>query len=153
MTAAAHDGNVKWYWAPAVADLEAPDEAEIAAATLIPAITNYDTPASESEVDTSGVDDIYDTSVVGTSKAGPITLTIKRDDTSETNTRGLLQFRSTGFLIKSPFGEAETGSTVTVYPAQIGQIRDGGYSRNSVQDFQVSFYVTSPPEVDAVVVA
>jgi hypothetical protein len=153
MTAAAHDGNVKWYWATTVASEAAPTVANITAATLIPSITNYDTPASEGEVDTSGVDDLYDTSVVGTSKAGPITLTIKRDDTDETDTWDLLDFRAVGFLIKSPFGPAILASKVQVYPAQIGQRRPGGYSRNAVQDFQVSFYVTSPPELDAVVAA
>lgn len=154
MTAVAHDGNVKWYWATTVASTTAPTVANINAATLIPVITNYDTPSSEAEVDTSTVNSTYDTSVVGTSKAGPITLTIQRDDTSETNTWGLFVFRTTGYLIKSPFGLANSaGKKVEVYTVQTGQRRPGGYSRNAVQDFQVSFYVTAAPSLDAVVAA
>lgn len=153
MTALAHDGNVNWYWATSVASMTAPTVANITAATRIPAITNFETPSSEAEVDTSGVDSTYDTSVVGTSKAGPINLTIKRDDDDESDTWDLFVFQSTGYLIKSPFGAAIATSKVEVYPVQVGQRRPGGYSRNAVQDFQVSFYVTSAPELDAVVAA
>lgn len=153
MTAIAHDGNVKWYWAPAVADISAPSVAEITAAVLIPNITNYDTPSSESEVDVSDIDDLYDTSVVGTGKAGPITLTIKRDDTTETQGWDLFTFRDTGFLIKSPFGPAAAAAKVEVYPAQVGQRRPEGYGRNTAQKFMVSFYVTDSPDLDAAVSA
>lgn len=153
MTAPAHDGNVKWYFAPAVADISAPTVAEITAATLIPKITNYDTPSSESEVDVSGVDDLYDTSVVGTAKAGPITLTIKRDDTDETDTWDAFTFRDTGWLIKSFNGAPAAADKVEVYPVQVGQKRPEGYARNTAQKFMVSFYVTSSPDLDAVVAA
>lgn len=153
MTALAHDGNVVWYWAPTVASVSAPSAADIAAATRIPDITNYDTPSSEAEVDTSGIDDLYDTSVVGTAKAGPIVLTIKRDDLDETDTWDLFTFRDVGYLIKSKDGVATVASKVEVYPAQVGQKRPDGYSRNATQKFMVSFYVTSPPDLDAVIAA
>ena len=153
MTALAHDGNVVWYFAATVASTAAPTVANITAATRIPNITSYDTPSSEAEVDTSGIDDIYDTSVVGTSKAGPIVLTMKRDDTSETNTWDLLDFRTNGFLIKSKKGAAILASKVEVYPVQIGQRRPEGYGKNATQKFAVSFYVTSAPNLDAVVAA
>jgi hypothetical protein len=159
MTAIAHDGNVKWYWLPAVAAIATPTLAEMTAGTLVPEITNYDTPASESEVDTSGIDDVYDTSVVGTSKAGPIVLTMKRDDTSEVATWDLFVFRDTGFLVKLPFGGGGAAGApaaddkAEVYPAQVGQKRPEGYGRNTTQKFMVSFYVTSDPDIDAAIVA
>ncbi len=156
MPALAHDGNVVWYWATTVAGAPpnyAPTVADIAAATKIPRITNYETPSSEAEVDVSDIDTTYDTSVVGTSKAGPINLTIKRDDNSETNTWDLFVFRMNGFLIKSKKGAAVVGSKVEVYPVQVGQRRPSGYSRNAVQDFQVSFYVTAEPNINATVIA
>lgn len=151
MTALAHDGNVVWFWSSSVANIATPTDAEIATAIRIPSITNYDTPSSEAEVDVSGVDDLYDTSVVGTAKAGPITLTIKRDDTTETNTWDLFEFRDTGFLIKSKQGYPVVSDQVEVYPVQVGQRRPAGYSRNTAQTFEVSFYVTSTPDLDAVV--
>ena len=153
MTALAHDGNVVWYFASTVASVSAPTVANIAAATRIPLITNYDTPSSESEVDTSGIDDLYDTAVVGTAKAGPIVLTIKRDDTDESDTWDLFNFRDTGFLIKSKAGVPVATDQVEVYPVQVGQKRPEGYGRNSTQKFAVSFYVTSDPDLDAVVAA
>ena len=159
MTAIAHDGVVDFFWLPAVAIIATPTVAELTAGVRIPLITNYDIPSSESEVDTSGVDDIYDTSVVGTSKAGPMVLTIKRYDTSETNTWDLFDFRENGFLVRLPFGGSGAAGVPAatdkceVYPAQVGQKRPEGYTRNATQKFMVSFYITSAPNVDAAVIA
>lgn len=155
MTALAHDGNVKWYWVPTIADISAPTVAEaITAGTLIPHITNYATPASEAEVDVADIDDLYDVSVVGTAKAGPIEMTIKRDDTDETDTWDLFStFRQTGYLMKSKDGVPIATDVVEVYPVQVGQRRPEGYGRNTAQKFMVSFYVTSDPDLDAVLTA
>ena len=153
MTALAHTGVVNIYFATTVASISAPTVANITAATLIPGITNYSFPSSESEVDVSDIDDLYDSNIVGTSKAGPISLTIKRDDTDETDTWGLLVFRTNGFLIRTLNGLAVATSKVAVYPVQIGQRRPDSYGRNDAQKFEVSFYVTSPPDLDAVVAA
>lgn len=151
MTAVAHDDVVKWYWAASVAS--PPTVANITAATLIPGITDYQTNFSEAEVDTSDIDGIYDTAVVGTSKAGPITLTMKRDDTDETDGWDLFEFRETGFLVRAAFGPAILASKVEVYPVQVGQKRPDNYARNTVQKFSVNFYVTDEPSMDAVIAA
>lgn len=154
MTALAHDDNVKWYWATTVASTAAPTAANITAATLIPSITNYAMPMSEAEVDYSDIDSMYDTSGVGTTKAGPITLTIKRDDTDEADTWDLFGVpRTAGFLIRSPFGPAIAASKVEVFPVQVGQRRPASYGRNTAQMFDVAFYVTAEPNLDAVVTA
>lgn len=155
MTALAHDGLVKWYWAPAIASIAAPTVAEvITAGTLLPLITNYSTPSSEAEVDVAGVDDLYDISVVGTSKSGPIELTFKRDDTDETDTWTLFStLREDGFLVKAINGVPIATDVVEVYPVQVGQRRPDGYGRNTAQKFMVSFYVTADPDLDAVLTA
>lgn len=153
MTAVAHDDNVKWYFADTVASVSAPTVANITAATLIPGITNYDTPFSQAEVDVSDIDSMYDTSVGGTTKAGPIVLTLKRDDTDETDGWDLFTLRDTGFLIRSPFGEAILASKVEVYPVEVGQKRPSSYGRNEAQKFEVSFFVTAEPDLDAAVAA
>lgn len=154
MTAVAHDGNVKIYFATTVASTAAPTVANISAATLLPGVTNFQTPNSEAEVDYSDVDSLYDTGGVGTTKAGPIVLTMKRDDTDESDTWELLDTpRATGFLIFSRFGAAVATSAVEVYPVQVGQRRPASYARNTAQMFDVSFYVTSAPNLDAVVAA
>lgn len=156
MTAVAHDNNDVFYWAATVAGTApnyAPTVANITAATRLVGVTAFDLPSSESEVDTSDIDGLYDTSVVGTSKAGPITLTMKRDDTDEADGWDLFEFRDTGFLIYSPFGAAILASKVLVYPAQVGQKRPASYARNTVTTFDVSLYVTDEPNIDAVVAA
>lgn len=156
MVAIAHDDAVVWYWAPAVAGTApnyAPTVANIAAATRIPLITNYDTPSSEAEIDVSDTDSNYDTGIVGTTKAGPITLTMKRDSGAESNTWALFDTpREAGFLIKTLDGPAVATSKCEVYPVQVGQRRPEGYGRNTAQKFAVAFYVTSEPKLDAVVV-
>lgn len=153
MTALAHDGNVVWYFATTVASVSAPTVANITAATRILNITGYTIPASEAAVDISGIDDIYDTEVVGTSKAGPIQITMKRDDTLETTSWDLMVFRTNGYLIRSKKGVAILASKVEVYPVQIGQRLIEGYGKNTAQKFAVNFYVTSQPSLTAVVAA
>lgn len=153
MTAYAHDGRTHIYWLDTVASLAAPTAANITAGTLIPNVTAYDTPSSEAEVDTSDIDTTYDTSVVGTNKAGPITLTIKRDDADESDGWDLFTFRDDGYLVFSREGAAVATTKVEVYPVQVGQRRPSSYARNAVQTFDVSFYVTDAPELDAVVAA
>lgn len=159
MTAVAHDGVVQWHYVASISDITAPTTTEVATSTRLPNITNYTTPASESEVDTSDIDSLYDTAVVGTTKAGPIELTFKRDDTDETDTWDGLTLRDTGFLVKLTFGGSGTDGApaasdlAEVYPVQVGQRRPEGYGRNSTQKFMVSFYVTSDPELDAVLAA
>lgn len=154
MTAVAHDDLVNWYWATTVASISAPTVANIAAATRIPLVTNYTMNSSEAEVDVSDIDSLYDTSIVGTTKVGPITLTIKRDDAGEADTWDLFATpRTAGYLIRSPFGPAAATSKVEVYPVQTGQRRPAGYGRNTAQMFDIGFYVTSEPNLDAVVAA
>lgn len=157
MVAIAHDDAVVWYWATAVAGTPpayAPTAANIAAATRIPLITNYDTPSGEAEVDVSDIDSNYDTGIVGTTKAGPIVLTMKRDSGTEANTWALFDtVREAGFLIKTLDGPATVGAKCEVYPVQVGQRRPASYARNAAQKFDVAFYVTSEPKLDAVVVA
>lgn len=151
MTAVTHQ-QVQWYYLPAVGDPNLnPTTAEIGAGDRIKALVNYTSPGTEAEVDTSTTDSSYDTSVVGTSKVGPIVLTIQRDDEDETDTWDLFTFRDTGFLLRSPFGDPDTGAKVSVYPVQAGRRREAGFSKNAVQADEISFYVTDEPNVDAVV--
>ena len=159
MTAIAHDGVVQWFWLPACAIVATPTLAEMTAGERLTDITNYDTPSSEASVDTSGIDDVYDTGVVGTSTAGPIVLTFKRDTASEAGSWDALDFRDTGFLVKLPFGGSGASAApaatdkAEVYPGQVGQKRPEGYGRNTTQKFMVSIYVTATPNVDAALIA
>lgn len=156
MTAIAHDNLAVFYWGLTVAGTPptyAPTVANITASTRLVGVTAFSLPSSESEVDTSDIDGLYDTAVVGRSKAGPITLTLKRDDTTETAGWDLFTFRQNGFVIYSPFGPAIVGKKVLVYPAQVGQKQPAGFAKNSVVTFDVNFYVRLEPNVDATVVA
>ena len=157
MTAIAHDGVVQFYWVPTIADIDAPKVSEITAGDRIDGITNYTLPSNENEVDTSDMDSLYDTSVVGTTKAGPIELTMKRDDTDESAGFGLFTLRDTGYLVRLPFGGGgalgvpAASDVAEVYPAQVGQPRPEGYGRNTTQKFMISMYVTSAPSMSAAV--
>ena len=159
MTAVAHDGVVQWHYIPACADTAAPTVAELTAGDRLVGITNYTTPFSESEVDTSDLDGTYDTAVVGTTKSGPIEITFKRDDTDESGGWDLFTLRDTGFLVRLPFGGSGAAGVpaasdkAEVYPVQVGQNRPEGYGRNTTQKFMVSFYVTDDPDTDAAVAA
>ena len=154
MTAVAHDGTVKIYFATTVASLAAPTVANITAATLIPNVTNFQTPNSESMIDAADIDAEYDNEIIGTGKAGPIVLTIKRDDTDESDGWELFDTpKAVGYLIFSRFGAAVADSKVEVYPVQVGRRRPASYGRNALQTFEIPFAVTDDPELDAVVAA
>ena len=153
MVAVAHEGNTKLYWLTACADITVPSVAEMAAGTLITGVVGYNFPSGEAAIDTSDVDSQFNTSVVGRTQAGPITLTIKRDDTTETGGFDLFATpKTTGFLVRAYFGDGLTnGDQVAVFPAQYGVRQLDSYSENSVQTFEITIHVTSAPEYDATV--
>jgi len=159
MTAPVHDGVVQWFWLPAVAIIATPTLAEMTAGVRLTNVTNYDTPSSEATVDTSGIDDTYDTGVVGTSTAGPIVLTFKRDPDNLTGNWDALEFKDNGFLVKLPFGGSGASAApaatdkAEVYPAQLGRKRPEGYGRNTIQKFMISIQITADPEADAALIA
>lgn len=153
-TPLAHDGQVVWYFLPTVADISEPTVAEVAAGVRILKIVNYVTPSSEAEVDTSTVDSTYDTTVIGTSKAGPVVLTMQRlESGNEAASWGAFSFRANGFLLKTLTGPAVAAAKCAVYPVQVGRRQPAGYGKNNTQNFDVSFAVTSDPDIDAAVVA
>lgn len=160
MPAVSHDDIVQWHYVTGtIANIAAPTVAEIAAGDLVTGITNYTMPSTEAEVDVSDIDTLYDTSVVGSSKVGPIELTMKRDDTDESAGWDLFTFRDSGYLIRLPFGGSgalgvpAATDKAEVYPVIVGRPRNESYSRNSAQKFMVSFYVHEEPNLDAVVAA
>ncbi len=146
-----HDGIVRFYFLPTVASVAAPTVANIAAGTRLTKFTAYNLPSSEAEVDTSDVDSTYDTTAIGTSKAGPIEVTFKYDGNDAMVS--LLTFRSAGFLMRSRTGLIVATTKVEVYPVEIGRRRNESYSRNAEQKFMVNFAVTSEPNLDAVIAA
>ncbi len=146
-----HDGVVRFYFLPTVASTAAPTVANITAGTRLTKFTSYTMPSSEAEVDTSVVDSTYDTTSIGTSKAGPIEITFQYLDNDAMVS--LLVFRSTGFLMRSRTGLITAGTKVEVYPVEIGRRRNDDYGRNKEQMFMVNFGVRAEPNIDAVIAA
>lgn len=148
-----YEENYKIYWATAVADINAPTLVEIQAATRFTKVTKdgWAPNFSENAVDTSDIDTAYDSEVPGSWKAGPIAITMKRDDTDESYTYDLMVRNSDGFIIASPFGVPQSGSKVMVFPARIGITQHANSAANEAQKFTTQFFVTSEPALRAIV--
>lgn len=148
-----YEENYKIYWLPSVQNINAPTTAEINAGTRLTKITKdgWAPNFSENAVDTADIDTAYDSEVPGSWKAGPIAITMKRDDQDETSTYDLLVRNTNGFLLASPFGLATSGKKVMVFPSRIGITQHANSAANEAQKFTTQFFVTSEPALRAVV--
>lgn len=142
------------YFCPTVADMGAPTVAEVVTAgALVAKMTNFSTPFNQAAVDTSDTRSAFDTSIGGTTSAGPLVLTLKRDDTDESDGWDLFQLRDTGFIVVDRRGPFTAADPVEVYPVEVGQRLPAGFTKNAVVTFDVNFFVSEAPELDAVAAA
>jgi len=156
MSRTVYEGNTKVYYAPAVADKDAPTEAEIGAGSdLTPFITKdgVSVPNAQNMVDSAGLDEIYDAQQVGSWGGGALTLTMFRDDDDETDSYDFIEYGLEGFLIVSRFGPAVATSKVEVWPVEFHEPTLMQTAANEMQKFTAAAAVTSAPSMRAVVAA
>ena len=155
MSRVAYENKLKVYFATAVADIEAPTVAEIAAASYLGFYLKRDAIAlgmSQARVDTSSVDDGWDLEIMGTVAMQP-SLTLYRDDDDESEGYDLIVNGTDGFLILSPFGEPEASDVVFVAPVQMGEPIWQDSAANTAQRIVANFALRETPAPRAVVAA
>jgi hypothetical protein len=138
------------------ADLEAPTEDELAAATrLTPFIVTINPTATGNAIPTPNLDSLFDSSTIGTSQ-GAFTGDFYRDDDDDA-AWDLLQRGVRGFFFISRFGGSGThhqpmaGERIEVWPVAITQRSGSAMASNTVQTFTLTAAVPEPPAEDAVV--
>lgn len=140
------------------ADLAAPTDTEIAAATaLTPFIVSLNPSSQGNTVPTPSLDILFETSVPGTVQAS-FTGDMYRDDETDT-AWDLLPRGTSGYFFVSRFGGTganqmpEAGQPVEVWPIKVVSRTMAAIASNTVQTFTLTGSVPEEPEENAVVAA
>lgn len=132
-----------------------PTAAECAAGKdLSPFITKdgIAVPNAQNMVDSATINDSFDAQRVGSWGGGPLTLTMFRDDTLETNGWDAITYSLDGFLVLSRrTGLFTAGAKVEVYPVEAHQPTMMNSAANEMQKFTAAFAVTGTPNLNATV--
>ena len=147
--------NYRVYWATTVGNIAAPTVAEVAAATYIGSYVTKDGVAlniSENGVGIASIDTTFDAEVGGSWGVAP-ELTLFRDGVTETAGWNLIIKGTNGFLIVATFGVVTAGAKCYVLPAEMGIGKPTNSAANEPQKFTVRFFVTSTPNLKAVIAA
>jgi hypothetical protein len=156
MSRTVYEGKNKVIYCPAVADIQAPTEAEIGAGTdLSPFVTKdgISVPNAQNMVDSATIEDTFDAQQVGSWGGGPVTLTMFRDDTDETDSYDLIEYGLEGYLVISRFGAPVASSKVEVWPVEFHEPTLMQSAANEMQKFSAAAAVTGSPAMRAVVAA
>lgn len=151
-----HENNTKVHFVTTISNVAAPTAAEIAAGTnLTPYITKdgVNTPSNQNYVDSAGIDTNFDAQNVGSYGGAPLTLTMFRDDTDETDSWDLMVYGTAGYLVigRNSASGIAASDVVEVWPVEMHQPVMMQTAGNEMQKFTAGFAVTSAPTLDAVV--
>jgi hypothetical protein len=152
------DGKIRVAWVAAIANINAPTAAEIAAgidATTRITPDGLKTDPTTAAVDTGSLASTYDTEENGRTKFAN-ELTLKRGDTGpEDLLYGTLVKGARGYLVVRralPYATAwAAGQQVEVYPTVCGERMNKATAPNEVMKFTAPMRVYSPPATAAVV--
>lgn len=158
MSAYVHEGNTKVAWVPTIANIAAPTAAELTAGTDITEFLTKDglkLPQSQNFADNSSLADTFDAQVVG-SHGGNITLTIKRDNGTDT-AWNLFSWGEVGNLVvrrgEDYSGAFAAADKLEVYPAMSHNPIPNDTAANTQATANVGMAVTSQPDLNAVAAA
>jgi len=140
------------------ANLDAPTEAEIAAATVLTSfVVSLNPSAQGNTVPTPNLDSLFETSTAGTNQAS-FTGDFYRDDETDTAWDELAR-GTRGFMFVSRFGGSGTnqiplaGDTLEVWPIWVVSRTPAALASNTVQTFTVTASVPEEPSESALVAA
>ena len=145
--------NVAVHFLPAVADLNAPTQAEISAGTdLTGFATMVETSTRGQTRPTPTLDSLFETNVPGTA-ASQAMAEFYRDDTTDTAWTTLPRGTS-GFLLINRFAnDTSAGQSVEVWPVRVTTRSMLPMTSNEVQRFRVEFSVGVEPDEDSTTAA
>ena len=135
---------------PAIANLNAPTNAEITAGTdLTPSIADIGNFSfSNNPINTPDLATVFVTQIPGEDSADSPTLTFYDDDTA-TTIRTALAKGAAGYLVLMPYGQVST-KRCEVWPVTSTGVADEWSAGNDPARFAVTFAVTAAPRQSAV---
>lgn len=155
-------GREKVVFAPSVASLAAPTQAEINAGTALctpgtnvvaglVALQNFESKTGFISVPDAATD--FDSQIVGRKSAGEPSLEFYDDDAGTSVPRTALAEGTAGYIIRMPYGQT-TGKRAMVYPVTIGSLNDSQLtSAAEAAKFMVLVAITSTPNKNATIAA
>ena len=160
MTDMLNDGNIKLSFVPEIADISSPTETELSAGIDLECLVTADgfqPTASEDVVNVQKLCETSNSEAPGRA-THQVTLTMVRqeepdDDIGWTELRrGVTGYLAVRFGVEhsTPW---QADDLAVVYPVRCGTRRLQPPAANDETKFDVQFYVTAQPELDAVVVA
>lgn len=158
------DGNTRVAYVPTIANIAAPTTAELNAGILLSgaATGTLLTPdglvgfeATTADVDTSGIDSIYDTVDNGRDSFSGTMLRLKKQTSGDTAFSTLGQKGVTGNVVVRRDMASTTAwassQAIEVYPIKTGRRRNLPPEKNSVRKYEVPTKIYSQPNIDAAV--
>lgn len=155
MSRTVYEGNNKVWYVPTIASKSAPTMVELAAGKdFTPYVTKdgIAVPNGQNMVDSATINDIYDAQEPGSWGGGPLTLTMFRDDTDETNSYDFITYGLRGYLVIGRFGTIGIADKVEVWPVAAHQPTLMQSAANEMQKFTAAWAVTGQPTMNAVMV-
>lgn len=152
------EGQIRVDYVATIANIAAPDvSSELNTTTPLSAWITPDgwAPAfAQNAVETTSLLSTFVTSVPGTS-GGPITITLKRDNTPANDTAwNLFKTGPSGYLVAREgqgggAGAWTAGDKVQVYPGKAHKALPSATATNTVRTFTVTWHPSAEPNLDA----
>lgn len=151
----------KVVFAPAIASLAAPTQAELNAGTVLTVagtavaaglveMANFE--SASQFIDVPDTASSFTAKIAGRKTAGDPTMTFYDDDASATIRTALAEGTS-GYIVRMPYGQT-TGKRADVFPVTVGSLNDAQLtSANEAAKFMVAVAITSTPNKVALVTA
>lgn len=161
MTDITVDGKTRVWWVPTVADLAEPTLAEVAAGEVISLFMAKDGlvgfQPDTAAVDTTGIEDTFQTAVGGMASFGNAALRLKKQSGTDDLYHGTLARGEQGVVVVRRHVAAKTAATaaqvVSVYPVECGATKDLDPEANSAAKYEVPLFFTAEPVLNAVLAA
>ncbi len=150
------DGNQRWQWVPAIANIQLPTTTELNAGIhLTDQITRdgadgWD--ASTAAIENTGHGALHDTALAGVVSLGNPLLRFKRQLPTDT-VRSTLTYTANGFLVRrndlTYTNAYASGQPLSVFPVQCGRRKELKSEKNSLSRYEIPFFITAAPAYDA----
>lgn len=154
------DNKTKVWWVPTIANLAAPTLAELnAGQTMEKTITSDGLMGFEPEtaaIETDPLSADFDSAIGGRASYSNMGLRVKKQSGTDTLYTTLTR-RAVGFAVVRRDTLSDVAWTaddeVEVYPLECGQRKRLAPEKNTLSRYDIPLFLTSEPELDAVVVA
>jgi hypothetical protein len=152
------DGTMRVSWVPTISNKNAPTVAELNAGIRVSSVMPKDGftgfEPDTASVDNATIESTFDTQQIGTDSFGDSSLTLKKQDGTDTTWNTLVR-GAAGYVVVRRYIAAATawaiGQKVNVYPAVCGTKKEVAPEKNTMARYTVPIKITADPALDVAV--